>query len=98
MNRWTWVDVYNTLINQAPGSAGAQMSYEDLGGNITGSAALFVNGIDPASAPTTGGDYHLQSGSPCIGQADAGSPFGHDIDQQARPNGGSYDMGADEFY
>ncbi len=97
--RWNYVDVYDTLINQTPGSGSgdARLSYEDMGGNITGSDPLFVGGLNPADAPTTGGNYHLQSGSPCIGAASSGSPFGHDIDGDPRPSAGSYDMGADEF-
>jgi hypothetical protein len=96
--KWNYVDVYNTLINQTPGSGSGtpRTSYEDMGGNNIVNAPSFVNGLSPASAPTTGGDYHLQSGSPCI---DAGSPSytsDHDVYGGSRPLGGGYDMGAHE--
>ena len=51
--------------------------------------------------PSILGDYHLQSGSPAIGLG-ASSSGGitapaTDIDDQARPAGGTFDSGADEF-
>jgi parallel beta-helix repeat protein/predicted outer membrane repeat protein len=62
---------------------------------------LFVDPQAATSAPTTLGDYHLQSGSPCIDAGDPASAFPDfpvdDIDDQARPQGAFYDMGADEF-
>jgi hypothetical protein len=54
---------------------------------ITGLAPLFV---DPAAS-----DYHLAANSPAVDAApDAGVAI--DIDNEPRPNGGAWDIGADE--
>ena len=91
---WQNVDVYNTLINQIPGSAAYVNGYESLGGNLnegTRAAEIpnFVDPGNPADAPTAAGNhgnYHLQSDSYCI---DAGGNYpaspNKDIDGQDRP-------------
>jgi hypothetical protein len=59
------------------------------------------NAISVRLAPTTlTGNYHIQSGSPAIGagQAVAGPELALDYDGQNRPNSGSVDIGADEWY
>lgn len=60
----------------------------DAGGNID-------------ADPLFGADCHLQAGSLCINAGDPSSapPLfpGDDIDGEDRPQGGRYDMGADEF-
>jgi hypothetical protein len=78
---------------------------EDEGGNwidvrygpLSLNAEVAVNGTYPAN-----GDYHIMSGSPAANTpVNTGSPTGapdHDIDAQARPNGGGFDVGADELY
>ena len=93
------MDVYNTLINQAP-STGVWpdvAGYEDMGGNNIVDPPSFVDGLDSSFAPTAGGDYHIQAGSACIDAGSASYPFDHDINGDARPQGGGYDMGADEM-
>jgi parallel beta-helix repeat protein len=50
---------------------------------------LFVN--------ESGGDYHLQKGSPCIDAGTSENVRSTDIDGELRPKGFGYDMGADEF-
>jgi hypothetical protein len=61
---------------------------------------------DPTAPATVNGDYHLQaSGSPAYNtgatpsapQLRANPSFGHDIDGDARPQSGAYDIGADEI-
>jgi len=99
--RWQYVDVYNTLINQVPGSGAATFSYEDLGGNNTAGDPHFADGQAPApaSTPTTVGDYRLQSGSPAINAASPSWTSDHDIFDPtpgSRPKGGAYDMGVHE--
>ena len=93
------MDVYNTLINQAPstGSWPDVAGYQDMGGNNIVDSPSFVNGLDPSLAPTTGGDYHIQVASPCINAGSSSYPFDHDIDGHPRPRNGGYDMGADEL-
>jgi hypothetical protein len=89
--RWsttTGVKIYNNLTN-------AQIRQRDgasaqLASNITNAtAASFVN--------LAAGDLHLASGSPAI---DAGTNIpsvARDFDGQPRPQGGAYDVGADEY-
>ena len=62
----------------------------------------FKSSLGPASAPFTGGDYHLQSGSPAIDQGTsdkAAYPLipANDIDGDFRPLASSHDMGSDEY-
>jgi hypothetical protein len=51
---------------------------------------------NPIFVNESGGDYHLQKGSPCI---DAGTDVGVYVDMEGdvRPFGAGFDMGADEF-
>lgn len=56
--------------------------------------------LDPSfvSYNTSGtGDYHLNSGSPCIGAATATNASVIDFDGNARPSGGGYDIGPLQF-
>jgi predicted outer membrane repeat protein len=55
----------------------------------------FVSPLEPSSAPTTSGDYHLQSGSSCIDTGTSTGAPSDDIDGDTRS--GSIDMGADEY-
>ncbi len=107
--RWSYTDVYSTLINQSPGSSSGdeRLSYEDMGGNDTttySSGAVFVSRQEPASAPTSAGDYHIISSSACVDAASASYTSDHDIYGDVRPVDGpdvdadaEYDMGADEY-
>ena len=66
-SRWQYVDIYNTLINQVPGSASYPYGYESMGGNLhedtrTDELPYFLNGLNPSSAPATNGDYRICGG------------------------------------
>ena len=63
------------------------------GGNGTNNIAL-----DPGFVDTSGGDLHLQSGSPCIDIGDNGAvTVATDLDGNTRIVDGTVDMGAYEF-
>ncbi|MFW9943127.1 MAG: choice-of-anchor Q domain-containing protein [Candidatus Thorarchaeota archaeon] len=47
--------------------------------------------------PLFGADLHLQASSPCINEGVTISEIVDDIDDESRPQDGSYDIGADEF-
>ncbi len=58
---------------------------------------LFVEKRDPSEAPTPLGNYHLRANSPCINSGTSTDAVSPDIDGDTRPQGGGYDMGADEY-
>jgi predicted outer membrane repeat protein len=67
-----------------------QANYAGINNNVSVNP-LFVNPRPYTEAPTTAGDYHLQSSSPCI---DIGTSVGapsDDIDGDSRPQGSGYD-------
>jgi hypothetical protein len=71
----------------------------DLGGNIDADP-LFVERVDPVTAPATAGNLRLQRGSPAIDAGNNGFlPPGvvTDLDGKARIIFGIVDMGAYEF-
>ncbi len=65
--------------------------------NVTGIAPENGNiSVAPTFVNADTGDYHLATGSAGIDAANPNSPTSDDIDGDTRPNGGGYDMGADE--
>jgi fibronectin-binding autotransporter adhesin len=75
----------------------SQATYEGSNGNIN-QPPQFVD-LQQASSgnPTTAGNFHIQSGSPCVNSGNnADAPGGTDIDGDARIINGTVDMGADE--
>lgn len=61
-------------------------SYSDKGSNIN---------VDPLFVGN--GDYHLTGSSPCIDVGTSELAPENDIDEDIRPQGAGYDMGADEY-
>lgn len=55
----------NSLVQGmlAPGS-------DNLDGTLPGNAPLFIEPLDPATAPSTSGDFHVQIGSPLVDRGD----------------------------
>ena len=80
------------------------VTYSDVQGGWPGTGNI---NADPLFVDAAGGDYHLQSGSPCI---DAGAfiasftddfegdPRGYDGTAEPRGDGSDHDIGADEFW
>jgi predicted outer membrane repeat protein len=63
--------------------------------NLDGSRdPLFVDPIDPGTAPSPAGNYHLRSGSPAVRAGDNGfNPMATDLDGNPRRDGGVVDLG-----
>ncbi|MDD4902432.1 MAG: choice-of-anchor Q domain-containing protein [Patescibacteria group bacterium] len=87
---------YNAYGNTAPNFSGGGTNNAH-GLNLSGyaSTSIFAN---PAND-----NYLLKAGSPAINvganlSADPDLPFDYDIQNQARPNGAAWDIGADEYY
>lgn len=72
------------------------VNYSDIEGGYTGVGEGNID-ADPEFLAPGSDDYHLAYGSPCI---DAGADWNvyTDMDDEVRPNGGGYDIGADEFW
>ncbi len=85
--------IHNSLIQGIPGG---------INGNLDGTALnpFFVDPVAFTGAPTTAGDYRLQSGSPCIDAGDNGfisSGISTDLDGNLRIANSTVDMGTYEF-
>lgn len=83
----------------APIHAGDQdplvVAYCDVqGGSPVPGAGNFD--VDPQFVDPAADDYHLKTGSPCIGAGDPAGPFPLDADGNARDAGGANEIGADE--
>jgi len=77
-------------------SGNCSWSYSDIEGGVpTGLDGGNNMNVDPLFV-NPGTDYHLQSTSQVIDQADSAGGVTTDIDGETRPQGANYDMGADE--
>jgi parallel beta-helix repeat protein len=69
--------------------------FREFGGNNIISHNLI--GVDPLFVNPSGGDFHLQSGSPAINAGVSLSEVPQDFEGTIRPQGSAYDIGADEY-
>lgn len=65
--------------------------------NYTGTSAVLTDPKHHNYVIDGSGDYHLSTGSSCIGAADSATSKALDFDGVTRPQGGSYDIGPYEF-
>ena len=91
------------------GTVANSIVYDNVGGNISGTKAVYNNCSTPyagaggfTNAPLfvneAAGDFHLQSSSPCINSGNnAFVTFTNDFDGNPRIVGGTVDQGAYEF-
>lgn len=73
------------------GAGTAEVNYSDLQGSWDGIGSIDA---DPLFVDPANGDYHLQSGSPCIDTASLWAAPDHDLDGVERPLDGNGDGGA----
>ncbi|VVB84744.1 Right handed beta helix region [uncultured archaeon] len=85
---------YNQMVNNAGGNAAITNNLIDGSGGITGSS--YVTG-SPQFVNPSGGDFHIQSGSPAIDKGTSTDAPAVDFDGNARPKGAGYDIGAYEY-
>ncbi|HUW82308.1 MAG TPA: Calx-beta domain-containing protein, partial [Phycisphaerae bacterium] len=81
-------------------------SYVESGNTLTGDYNLFYGGTTPFGTNTFSGDpiyvnpaigdLHISDGSAAMDVASATYAPAYDIDNETRPDGGGYDLGADE--
>ena len=84
-------------IKDSGGSTAWVSSFGTDNGNNIDADPLFVNEPDPTAAPSTAGDLHLVTGSPCLDAGNNGfNPEPADLDGEARIQNGTIDMGAYE--
>jgi regulation of enolase protein 1 (concanavalin A-like superfamily) len=88
---------YSLIANSGGSGAGWQSGIGTDGGNNLDTDPMFVQNGDPATAPNTIGDLHLQPCSPAIDAGTATDAPATDIDGNARPALSGIDMGAYEF-
>ncbi|SEL85225.1 MBG domain-containing protein [Parapedobacter koreensis] len=96
--------ISNSLIANSGGSSAWNPAIGTDGGNNRAADPLFAGAIDPASAPTTAGDYRLRAGSPAVNAGDPqtnapgyGVQSGeNDVAGNVRIVGGIIDLGAYE--
>ncbi len=101
------VTVTNSIIYDNGGSnqinGAVTVSYSDIGedgysgNNNINVDPLFVDPRSYSLVPTSEGDYHLQASSQALNSGTSVGAPDSDIDNDIRPNGTGYDMGADEI-
>jgi hypothetical protein len=85
----------DTVRNNIMYLNGGDGDFREFGGNNVISHNLI--GVNPLFVNPSGGDFHLQSGSPAINAAVSLSEVPQDFEGTVRPQGSTYDIGADEY-
>ena len=87
---------YNTAVGSTNYYGGAMMNYCDTTPFPTNGSGNIIN--EPAFVDLSGGDFHLQSNSPCINSGNNAYVTGtSDSDGNSRIRGGTVDIGAYEY-
>ena len=79
-----------TLIGRSPTPT---LTYCNIEGGWSGEGNF---DLDPVFVDAENGDYHLNTGSPCIDAGTAAGAPDTDFEGDPRPMGGGFDIGADE--
>ncbi len=83
---------FDSGLQEIYGGNPTTVTYSNVMGGFTGDG-----NIDEDPQFAAGGDFHLSASSPCIDIASPDVAPGIDLDEELRPQGNGYDMGADEF-
>jgi hypothetical protein len=82
------------IDNAAGGNAAVTNNLIDGSGGTTGSSSVTGS---PQFVNPSGGDFHIQSGSPAIDKGTSTDAPAVDFDGNSRPKGAGYDIGAFEY-
>ena len=87
----TPVITYSDIQGSGGSGSGWDSSLGTDGGGNLDADPLFVTPVDPATAPTTAGDLHMQTGSPAVDAGKNGDCPATDLDGVLRPIDGDLD-------
>ncbi|GBC59573.1 hypothetical protein DENIS_0512 [Desulfonema ishimotonii] len=90
INSISWGNGYPHIDNES-----ADVRYSDIQSYFDGEGNI---NADPLFADADSGNYHLLPESPCIDTGTAENAPDADIDNDPRPMGAGFDMGADELF
>lgn len=92
LNSILWNNGVEIALDSATGATSVTANFCDIDG------AGIYTGIGNINAdPLLSSDYHILTGSPCIDVATAAGAPNRDMDNEVRPFGSGYDIGADEY-
>jgi len=92
---WSSTGIHNVYSNNLV-EGNSQGAYS-LQNGLSYTSSVWINPAFVNYTGNSGGDYHLQWGSPAINAASGSQAPPTDFDGNARPQNGSYDIGAYQF-